>query len=210
MNPWRLAGLSLALCLSCLTPSRAATADWQGVAAFSLTRGGADIMALQHYDSSTGADLYRETVRAGGQYQFTGGVQWQPQGGTWALQATAGWHGDSINYGDNESIRFQRWPVELLALGAVGDKLRVGLGVRKSLRPDFHAQSSKPQLTTSREQVRIGAGPVLQVDYRLSGGWRAVLRHVREEVDITLDQGGGTYSGRFRGHHVGAGLSLEF
>jgi opacity protein-like surface antigen len=67
-------------------------------------------------------------VRSGGLVQFYGGLEYRFNE-TFSVQGTIGYHVDNTS-AENGSVRFSRYPLELIAHAHVADKFRLGAGVR--------------------------------------------------------------------------------
>ena len=120
---------SLAVCLA-LTAAGSAQAQGlttdrslRGFAGFGLTGGGKTLATVQYTNGDTAK------VRSGGLVDFRVGMDWHTPGSPFALQASVGYFVDR-NSASNGSVRFQRYPFELLGFGYVGEKVRLGGGLR--------------------------------------------------------------------------------
>lgn len=101
-----------------------------------------------------------------------------------SIQGSVGYHRNSVD-GTNGNVVFSRVPVELLALYAVTEQVRLGLGARKS-------QSAKVQgggvAASVSEPYESGAGAVAEVQYLFSAPSKSerapefgvYLRYVKE------------------------------
>jgi hypothetical protein len=94
-----------------------------GFAGFGLMGGGKTLATVQYTNGDTAK------VHSGGLVDFRAGLDWHTPGSPFALQASVGYFVDR-NSARNGSVRFQRYPFELLGFGYVSDKLRLGGGLR--------------------------------------------------------------------------------
>lgn len=104
-----------------MTPA-ANSAPMRFLAGMGVSAGGDDLATAKYtngnsVDIKAGSGVY---FTVGGNYRFT------PQ---FSLQGTANFHVDDTN-ANNGSIKFQRFPVELLAFYHFNEQWRVGAGVR--------------------------------------------------------------------------------
>lgn len=93
-----------------------------------VTGGGDKLATARFSDGST------ESIRAGGLVQFGAGALWQPPGGPVALQTTINYHVDDVN-AHNGSLRFSRYPIEVLGFYTGLPRWRFGAGPRFVLSP---------------------------------------------------------------------------
>lgn len=117
-----------------------------GFAGVDLGAGGAVLVPVQYTDGTT------DNLRAGKGVQFKAGLDYRLDG-EWSVVGSLGYHLSSIN-AKNGSVKFERWPLELLAKYHYNDNWRIGFGVRMP----FEARVSSS-----------GAAVATVGDYRLSG-----------------------------------------
>jgi opacity protein-like surface antigen len=182
-----------ALVLAALVSSPAFAADgFSPVLGVGLTAGGEKLASVQYTDGSS------DTIKSGGLIHMFGGVEYQS--GKFALQANVGYHVHDTN-ANNGSVKFSRWPVELLAFWHVTDQVRLGAGVRKA---------DNAKLTSSGAASNLGglklegeAGTILQGEYFFDNSrFSTYLRYVAEDYKV----GGLSVSGK----HVGIGVVARF
>ena len=94
-----------------------------GFAGFGLMGGGKTLATVQYTNGDTAK------VHSGGLVDFRIGMDWHTPGAPFALQASVGYFVDR-NSATNGSVRFQRYPFELLGFGYIGEKVRLGGGLR--------------------------------------------------------------------------------
>jgi hypothetical protein len=135
-----------------------------------LTFGG-DTLATVFFDDGDDQD-----IKAGQLVQFYVGAVYQavPQ---FSVQATLGYHVDKSS-GENASLRFARYPLELLGHYHIDDKWSFGGGVRFV---------SKPKVAGSGDLSGLGGefddttGVVVEGEYRIAPQLGLKLRYVSEE-----------------------------
>ena len=91
--------------------------------------GGGDKLATVTFNDGTSS-----SIRAGGLLHFGGGVLWQPAYGPAAVQVTLNYHVDDVN-ADNGSLRFSRYPLEVLGFFTGVQRWRFGAGPRFVFNP---------------------------------------------------------------------------
>lgn len=96
----------------------------RGLIGFGLTRGGDSLIVVGYRNSPETSD-----VRAGQQIDLRAGADWRPGAGPLSLQASVGYFSQSVN-GLDGRVRFERWPLEVLAMWQPGERWRAGGGLR--------------------------------------------------------------------------------
>jgi hypothetical protein len=100
-----------------------------------ITGGGDKIASVEFRDGES------RDITAGGLVQVWGGVEYREQGSPFAFQGTFGYHVDSTN-ADNGSQRFERFPIELIALYSFEPKFRLGVGARYATSAKFRSSGA--------------------------------------------------------------------
>ncbi|WP_028101409.1 outer membrane beta-barrel protein [Pseudoduganella violaceinigra] len=85
--------------------------------------GGGDNLATARFTNGTS-----QKIKAGGGFYFTTGVNYQMTQ-EFSLQGTVNFHVDDTS-ANNGSIKFQRFPLEVLGYYHINDQLRIGAGLR--------------------------------------------------------------------------------
>jgi len=135
-------------------------------------------------------------IHAGGLIDVYGGVEYRYEPKV-AVQATVGYHVDRCN-ASNGDLRFERYPIELLAYYGLSPRFRAGGGVR--FVQDPHISGSG---IGGGADVKFNSttGGVIEGEYLLPrSGWVQVgfkLRYVFEHYQL---EGGGPSA---TGNHVG-------
>jgi hypothetical protein len=163
---------------------------------FGLTFGGTTLANVQYVNGNSC------NIHAGGLGDVYAGVDYRRR--PVSVQVTAGYHFDTCD-GSNGSLRFSRYPVELLAYYGFGENWRAGGGVRFVMDPHI---SGGGVAGGTDVKFRSATGAVLEGEYLLSRtGWvqfgfklRYVFEHYQPEF------GGASVSG----NHVGALVNTYF
>jgi hypothetical protein len=143
-------------------------------ALFGGVTGGGDRIAEVNYSNGD-----RESIRAGGLVHLAAGVVWQSPQLPLSVQATVGWHADSIS-ARNGDVTFYRWPIEVLGYWHGVPNWRLGGGARfvngAKLESDVNGFSD----TVSFKDT---TGFVIEAGYRLGlRGW-INLRYIDESYE---------------------------
>jgi len=157
-----------------------------------LTFGGDEISSAEY---ESGGDV---TIRAGGSVALKGGIDYQvtPE---FSFQTSIAYHVDNAS-ADNGSMRFTRYPLELLAYYHVSPDWRIGGGARYVISPRY---SSSGVVDMGDHSLKNTVGGVLEAEY-LYGDWGFKLRYVKEEYKMKH------YSDVYKGDHVGVFANYYF
>ena len=155
---------------------------------------GGDKLATVTYTDGRTAD-----IRAGGLAQIYAGLDYR-MGNDVSMQVTAGYHVDDTN-ADNGSLKFSRYPVELLAYYHATDQIRIGGGVRFVNNPKI---SSSGVISGNNVEFKNTTGIVIEGEYFFSPNFSMKLRGVKE--DYTLKDTDYSVSG----NHFGALFNYYF
>ena len=93
-----------------------------------ITAGGDKLATVTFTDGTS------TSIRAGGLVQLGAGLLWQPAGGPIAVQTTFNYHVDDVN-ASNGSLRFSRYPLEVLDFYTGVPRWRFGAGPRFVFSP---------------------------------------------------------------------------
>lgn len=115
---------------------------------FGLTFGGDTLATVQYSDGTT------DSIKAGGLAHLYAGAEFKV-GSAMAIQATVGYHVDDTRSSSNGSLRFSRYPVDLIALYSVNERVRLGAGA---------------QIVSSAKLAGSGVASAVAVDFRSSTG----------------------------------------
>ena len=182
--------LAIALSIAALGTAQAQTRFFVGAG---LT-GGGDKLATARYERLGNVD-----IRAGGLLAFTGGVDYtvSPQ---FALQASIGYHVDQA-HADNGEIRFQRFPIELLAYYTPAPQWRLGAGARYLADPKL---SSSGAGYIGDYQFDSSTGGIVEAEYMVSPQIGVKVRYVAEKLQFKNS------SAEVDGNHVGIFANFYF
>jgi hypothetical protein len=183
-------GLALASALAA-AQAPAGPSAVRAVFGVAVTSGGDTLVSVSYTDGSS------QNIKSGGLLHLFGGAEFDL--GSMVVQTTLGYHVDDTN-ATNASVRFVRYPLELLGFWKAGEAWRVGGGVRKAL--DARVTSS------GAARASIGGagfdskpGFVLQAEY-LFGAGSVHGRIVGEQYTV----GGRSVDG----NHIGLGVAYRF
>jgi len=95
-----------------------------------LTGGGDKLSSVEFTNGDT------QSVTAGGLVHLYGGVEFHQKDSPFAFQATVGYHVDNTSAKNGEQ-KFQRWPIEAIALYSVSPQFRLGVGARYAAAAKF-------------------------------------------------------------------------
>jgi hypothetical protein len=183
------AALTVGLVAWSATCAAEQTSAFHPLIGLGATFGGSTLANVQYVNGSSC------NIHAGGLGDVYGGVDFRRQ--AFSLQATAGYHFDSCS-GDNGSIRFARYPVELLAYYGFGQHWRAGGGARFVMDPHI---SGSGVAGGADVKFRSTTGGVIEGEYLLSGaGWVQFGFKLRYVLEHYQPQSGG---GSLNGNHVG-------
>jgi hypothetical protein len=145
-----------------------------------------------------------QSVTAGGLVQVYGGVEYHEKGSPVGVQATLGYHFDSIN-ARNGSQRFERFPIEVIGLVNATPKFRVGLGARYAMAAKFTSDGAGdvgngegPSDFNFKSQL----GGLVMAEWLITQSMGLQLRYVHEKYKLdgaTID-----------GSHGGLGFNYYF
>ncbi len=159
-----------------------------------ITFGGETIATVPFSDGST------ERISSGGLIALYGGVEFKvaPQ---IALQTTVGYHVDDTQAASNGSLRFSRYPLDLLALYSVNDRVRLGVGVQHVSSPKLAGSGVAKNINVAFES---STGVILEAEYLLTPQIGLKARGVSHQLKV---KGG---SGEIDGDHFGLMLNYYF
>lgn len=152
-----------------------------------LTFGG-DMLAKAHY--TNGGDIM---IHAGSMVALNAGIDYRvtPE---LSLQGTVGYHGDNAS-ASNGHVRFDRYPIELLAYYNVAPQWRIGGGARYTTNVEL--SSSGAGACAGNYEFDNTLSAVAEAEYILSPHWGLKLRFVGEKFKEKLT------STKIDANHVG-------
>lgn len=158
-----------------------------------LTFGG-DKLATASYENGAEID-----IRAGSMLAITTGIDYRVTD-AFSFQATVGYHVDNAP-ARNGDIRFQRFPMELLAYGHAGTQWRFGGGVRYVSNPKL-SSSGAGYVRDYEFDNTVGA--VAEAEYLMTPHIGFKLRYVSERYEVN------GRSDKIKGNHVGLMANYYF
>lgn len=170
-----------------------ANAPIRFLAGFGMTYGGDTLVTVPYTDGTT------DNITAGGLFHFYAGGEYRASDRV-ALQATLGYHSHRTN-GSDGSVRFDRVPVDLLAMVNVTPNVRIGGGAQIVLSPQLKGTGVVSNVNVKFKNT---VGGVVEGEYVFAQSLGLKLRYVAE--NFRPKNGGETQSG----NHVGVMLSYYF
>ncbi len=152
-----------------------------------FTFGGDKLASADFTDGSS------DTIRAGGVFALYGGVEFRATDAL-AVQATVGYHGDSTRAAANGSIRFGRYPVDVLALYSLNDRFRLGGGVEFVNSPKLKGRGEAGNFNVN---FKNSVGLFLEGEYLFTRNFGLKLRAASHEFEVKggSDKIDGSYGG---------------
>lgn len=183
------------LAAGCLLAGLAQASDRvQPVLGFGLTGGGETLLTVPFADGSS------ESISSGGLVHLYAGLR-LPLAPQFALQATIGYHVDDVS-ASNGSVRFSRFPVELLGQFDIAPQVRLNGGVRFATGSKV-TTSGVVSSTVPNTSFSASPGLVLEGEYLFSDNISVALRYVNE----TYKAPNGV---KIDGSHVGGYVKFMF
>lgn len=143
----------------------------RGVLGIGLTGGGDTLATVVYTDGST------DNIKGGGLVHIFGGAEFR-LGSNVTMQATVGYHVDETNGASDGSLRFSRYPIELLAHYHVTPQVKLGGGARfvNSAKID-----SRGVLSGARFDFDSTVGAVVEGEWMVTPAIGLKLRYVSEK-----------------------------
>ncbi len=184
-----LAGLALAA----LSGAALAAEPGQvrGFVGLDLGSGGDTLANIRYTDGST------QDMKAGDGVQFKGGLDYRVDA-DWSVVGTLGYHLYNTN-AKNGHVRFQRFPVELLAKYNLNEKARIGFGVRVPFAANVSSSGAASDVGEFSPKGKKGL--IVDGEY-LFGNFGVSLRWTNESYTLRNETIDGT--------HFSLGLNYYF
>jgi hypothetical protein len=189
-----VAALALAPALAVAqTPAPAADAGsgLRFLLGVSLTGGGDTLATVRFTDGSS------QNISSGGFVQLFGGAEYDT--GSVVVQGTLGYHVDDTS-ASNGSVKFARYPAELLGLAKLGENWRLGGGLRKALNARV-TSSGAARGSIGGLEFDSELGFVLQLERHFGPG-SVFGRVVAEKYTVGRE--------KVDGNHIGVGVAYRF
>jgi len=194
----RSIGLTLALALAAAGSAQAqlvtTTRSLHGFAGFGLMGGGKTLATVQYTNGET------SKVHSGGLVDLRVGMDWHTPGSPFALQASVGYFVDR-NSASNGSVRFQRYPFELLGYGYIGEKVRLGGGLRATTGAKLTGNGFASNVGST--SFKTSAGLVVEGEYFATRYVGITGRFVSETYKAPN-------GAKISGDHIGARANFYF
>lgn len=157
----------------------------RGVLGIGLTGGGDTLATVVYTDGST------DSIKGGGLVHVFGGAEFR-LGTEVTMQATVGYHVDETTGASNGSLRFSRYPIELLAHYHVTPQFKLGGGARfvNSAKID-----SRGVLSGARVDFDSTVGAVVEGEYLVTPNIGLKLRFVSEKYKVGGVSADGNHAG---------------
>ena len=163
-----------------------------------LTGGGDKLASVEFQGGGS------RSVTAGGLVQLHGGIEYHQKGSPFGVQATIGYHFDNTS-AENGSQRFDRFPLEAIALFNATPKFRIGAGVRYAAGAKLHTDGAG-QLDNGNGggdfNFKSQLGGILMAEWLITPSMGVQLRYVNETYKyngVSID-----------GSHGGVGFNYYF
>jgi len=138
-----------------------------------LTFGGETLATVTYTDGSS------SDIKSGGLVHFYGGYEYRFANRV-SIQTTLGYHVDDRS-AKNGSVRFTRYPVEVLGYYGLSDELRIGGGLRYVMNPEI---SSSGVISGTNYSFDDTSGIVLEGEYMVSQHVGVKVRAVSEKYKL--------------------------
>lgn len=161
---------------------------------FGLTFGGETLATVLYSDGSS------DSIKSGGLAHLYGGAEFKV-GTDFAIQATVGYHVDDTKNAANGSLRFSRYPVDLIVLYGLNDRVRLGAGVQIVNSAKLAGSGVASGVALDFDS---STGALVEGEYLFTPSFGAKARFVSHKFK---PEGGGT---SVDGKHFGLMLSYYF
>lgn len=182
-----------ALALAALSGAALATEPGQvrGFVGLDLGSGGDTLANIRYTDGST------QDMKAGDGVQFKGGLDYRVDA-DWSVVGSVGYHLYNTN-AKNGHVRFQRFPVELMAKYHFHEKARLGFGVRVPFAANVSSSGAASQVGNFSPKGKKGL--IVDGEY-MFGSVGVSLRWTNESYTVGNQSVDGT--------HFSVGLNYYF
>jgi hypothetical protein len=197
---------SLALAAAALAPTLAHAGLDNGnpihpLVGIAITGGGDKLSSVEYTNGDT------VDITAGGLVQIYGGVEYHEKGSPFGFQGTFGYHVDSAG-ARNGNQRFQRWPLEAIALYNVAPQFRLGIGARYASSAKFTSDGAG-YVGNADFSSRLGA--IFMGEWLITPSMGLQLRYVNEKYKVDgYDSNGDPVRATIDGSHGGIGFNYYF
>src|SRR5262245_33878992 len=177
--------ITTVLALAGMASAQAQERTVRGVLGLGLT-GGGDTLATVIYTDGTS-----DSIKGGGLVHIFGGAEFR-LGDQVTMQATVGYHVDETTGASDGSLRFSRYPIELLAHYHVNPQFKIGGGARfvNSAKID-----SRGVLSGTRFDFDSTVGAVVEGEWMVTPSLGLKLRFVNEKYKASGVSTSGNHAG---------------
>ena len=167
-----------------------------------LTAGGDKIASTEFTDG------YSKDINAGGLVYLYGGAEFHQKGSPFGFQATFGYHFDNTS-ARNGDQRFQRWPIEGIALFNVAPKFRIGVGARYATSARFTSDGAG---YVGNANFKSQLGGVVLGEWLITPSMGLQLRFVDEKykANVYSYADDSVHQVTYDGSHGGIGFNYYF
>lgn len=162
------------------------------LAGLGVSTGGDDLATAKYTNGSS------QNIKAGGGVYFTAGADYRLSQ-AFSIQGTVNFHVDDTN-AKNGSIKFQRFPVELMGYYHVNNQWRIGAGVRYINGAKLSSSGAAAGLETKFDNTTSG---VVEAEYFWTPNFGMKMRYVNETFKTTGYQD-------VKANHVGISANYYF
>jgi hypothetical protein len=192
--------VAAALAAAALSPSLARAFNVDNpvhpLVGIALTGGGDKLSSIEFTNG------HSDSVRAGGLVQVYGGVEVREKDSPVAFQATIGYHVDRASARNGEQ-RFERFPIEAIALLNAAPNFRVGLGARYAMAAKFHSDGAG---YVGNGDFKSQLGGLVMAEWLFRPSMGLQVRFVSEKYKLK----GVDDSVHVDGNHGGVGFNYYF
>lgn len=184
----RLLALALALGTAQLATANDDTAGW-GLRPFigaGYTWGGDTVQRWTYEETSSGNFSHEEDVSAGAGLDLRLGLSYRFGASPVSLQASIAHHIDQT-HGVSSRAYFRRMPAELVLLWHANDRVRLGMGVRRSINATFKTSGGtcgNSACLSFREKLKSSTGVILEAEWMMTPNWGLKGRYVFEDYRL--------------------------
>jgi hypothetical protein len=165
-----------------------------------ITGGGDKLSSIEYTNGTT------QSVTAGGLVQFYGGAEFHQAGSPIGFQATIGYHVDQAS-ARNGDQKFERFPLEGIALFSATPKFRFGLGARYALDAKF---SSDGAGYVGNGKFKSQLGGLVLGEWLITPSMGVQVRFVSEKFKLKGVAADGSNDVTVDGTHGGVGFNYYF
>jgi hypothetical protein len=170
-----------------------AQSTFRGVASAAITGGGETLATVDYSDGSS------KNIKSGGLLDLKVGFEYREPSAPWAVQASVGYHFDNTS-ASNGSVRFSRFPIEVLGYWYPNQNFRLGGGLRVATGAKFHSSGVAAYL--GNYSIDSKPGVVVEGEYMFNPSFGLGLRYVAEKYELN--------GVKFDGNHVGLRANFYF